>query len=163
MPLRPCHWQQPLESESESGSNLNLPHQSLWSGAQLIHWQSVSFDKLCSIKIVLTGGLHGASHSSLWASLRGKSESDSDGHWQHPDSELRLPPCRNYTRACSRSYKYMRMSTIKRRHDAIAKYLKLILWAGSWIKIVHTKRNARTWRVAWTLKEVLELWLPECR
>ena len=30
---------------------------------------------------------------SLWASLRG----------QYPESELRLPPCRNYTRACSRS------------------------------------------------------------
>jgi hypothetical protein len=30
---------------------------------------------LCSIKIVLTEGLHGASHSSLWASLRGQLDS----------------------------------------------------------------------------------------
>ncbi len=74
-----------------------------------------------------------------------------------PWIRVETPPCRNYTRAWSRSYKYMRTSTIKRRHDAIAnnaKCLKLILWAGSWIKIVHTKNIEKVLE----LEEMLELW-----
>jgi hypothetical protein len=62
---------------------------------------------------------------------------------QNPESELRLPPCRKYTRACSCSYKYMRTSAIKTRHDAIAKCKYLILWAGSWIRFIKTVRTKK--------------------
>ena len=58
----------PPDSKSGSNLNLNLPHQSLWC-------LTVCTVCLCSIKMVFTGGLHGASHSSLRASLRGQSDS----------------------------------------------------------------------------------------
>lgn len=62
----------PKLSKSGSNLNLNLPHQ---SDDHCGAWQSVCFDSLCCIKMFFTGGLHGASHSSLRASLRGQSDS----------------------------------------------------------------------------------------
>ncbi len=73
----PCsehHWQ-PQPCQCPSGSNLNLTCLISHRGAQLVYGQSVLFDSLCSIRMVLTAGLHGASHCSLRASLRGQSAS----------------------------------------------------------------------------------------
>ncbi len=93
----------------------------LWHS--FIHWLSVCFDSLCPIKMVLTEGLHGASHSSLWTSLKAQS------------AIILNPSCNSphVGRGCWPSYKYTRTITTKRSHDAIAKCVYLILWVGSWI------------------------------
>ena len=119
------------ESDSKSGSNLNLksPYQSLRCSSHTLTvsmlWQSVLY----------YGGLE---CRSAWGESWLPVGIPHRPIGQHLQSELRLPPCRKYTRACSCSYKYMRTSAIKTRHDAIAKCKYFILWAGSWIKFIKT-------------------------
>ncbi len=78
-------------SDPATGSRPSNPSPNHWQGPT---WTcltnhsclvpNLSIDSLYALtvsalfKIVLTGGLHGASHSSLWASLRGQSDSCSD-------------------------------------------------------------------------------------
>jgi len=100
------------ESDSKSGSNLKSPYQSLRCSS---HTLTVS---MLLQSVLYYGGLE---CRSAWGESWLPVGIPHRPIGQHPESELRLPPCRKNTCACSRSYKYMRTSTIKTRHDAIAK------------------------------------------